>query len=305
MKDNMLTMNRIENDLHVPEVSIIIPIYKQWEFLPSLLNALGTQDFSLQKYGEVLLIDNDTDSDFLRPSLPSWIKLVPCHAPGSYAARNLGATLAKGKLLVFTDADCKPQSNWLSAMISAYKSQSGDNESILAGPVNIPLVDSASIWQKFDAVRGIPQANFIKRGYAATANLAVPRTIFDNLSGFDPQRFSGGDADFCRRARKLGYFLRLVPDAVVDHPARANFQDLALKARRIKGGQITSGRLINKIFWLFRSLFPPIRETIIYLRSEYDINTRFAAIAVRFLLWPVELHEVCRLIFRYSPPERR
>lgn len=305
MSKNMRLITTNEAMSDSPKVSVIIPIYKQWEFLPDLINALIAQDFQIEQNGEVLLIDNEPDTEFLRPRLPSWIKLISCYQPGSYAARNLGAMIAKGKLLVFTDADCKPRPNWLSTIFTSYEDQADKSNGLLAGPVVIPLQKTASIWQTFDAVRGIPQEKFISRGYAATANLAVPRTLFNKLSGFDTKRLSGGDAEFCRRARLLGYSLRLIPEAIVDHPARDNFYALAVKARRIKGGQIVSGSFINRTSWLVRSLFPPFRESLSYLRSNYDFRSRMVAVVVRFMLWGVELHEITRLLLRRTPPERR
>ena len=290
-------------DLSAPEISVIIPIYRQWESLPDLIAALAGQDFPLRSRVEVLLIDNDPADPTSRPALPDWIRLLPCSTPGSYAARNLGAGAARGRLLAFTDADCRPHPNWLSALYAAAKEK--EPRDLLAGPVTITVPQGASIWQIFDAVRGIPQANFVSRGYAATANLALPRALFEALGGFDARRLSGGDAEFCRRAGRQGYGLTLVPGAVVDHPARDSFTALAVKARRIKGGQVASGPLRRRIVWTLRSLVPPLREAGHYLRSDHALNHRLIAIGVRILLWGVELQEITRLLLIRNPPERR
>ena len=72
---------------------------------------------------------------------------------------------------------------------------------------------------RYELVRGIPQARYVARGYAATANLAVPADLFRRLGGFDAARRSGGDAGFFRRAGRAGHPVTLVPDAVVPTPA--------------------------------------------------------------------------------------
>ncbi|WP_101341188.1 glycosyltransferase family 2 protein [Cereibacter azotoformans] len=290
-------------DLPVPKISVIIPIYQQWDFLPDLIAALAAQEFPLRSWAEVLLIDNDPADPAPRPALPDWIRLLPCPTPGSYAARNMGAAMARGRLLVFTDADCRPHPGWLSALHAAAENR--DPGGLLAGLVTMPVPKGASVWQIFDAVRGIPQASFVSRGYAATANLAMSRTLFEILGGFDARRLSGGDAEFCRRAGRQGHTLTLVPGATVDHLARDSFTALALKARRIKGGQVASGPLRRRIFWTLRSLVPPLREAGHYLRSEHALRHRLIATGVRVLLWGVELHEITRLLLTRRPPERR
>src|SRR5690606_4863449 len=152
--------------------------------------------------------------------------------PGSYAARNLGAAAARGRLLAFTDADCRPAPGWLAAMAEAATRLPGR---LLAGPVRIVANEPPNAFEIYDRIRGIPQERYVRQGYATTANLAVPRPVFDALDGFDAARFSGGDADFCRRAGRAGHAVVLVPGAAVAHSARASWAELATKARRVKG----------------------------------------------------------------------
>ena len=127
----------------------------------------------------------------------------------------------------------------------------------------------ANAFAAYDLVRGIPQAAYVRRGYAATANLAVPATIFRALGGFDARRFSGGDAAFCRRAGAAGHAITLVPDAVVSHPCRTGWDEIATKARRTKGGQIRGGSLPRRVAWTLRTLSPPLRDTLAYLRAPF------------------------------------
>jgi GT2 family glycosyltransferase len=275
-----------------PAFSVVVPVYRQWDLVPALLDALAAQRGA--PGFELVLVNNGDEAP---PSLPGWARLVDGPAPGAYAARNAGAAAARGAWLAFTDADCQPTPGWLAALATA-----ADPAVLLAGPVRVTS-DAArpNAWEIYDIVRGIPQARYVARGYAATANLAVPAAVFRALGGFEPGRFSGGDADFCRRARSAGHPLRLVPGAAVVHPARSEWAALKRKARRIKGGQIAAGPLPRRLAWTLRSLAPPLRDATAYLTAAHPVRFRLTAIAVRLRLWAVELAETARLLVGKSP----
>ena len=284
-----------------PLLSVIVPVYRDGGRLSGVLQALAEQDAEF----ELIVVDNDPEgADALQalPDLPFPARLIGCMRPGSYAARNAGAAVARGTYLLFTDADCRPSRGWLAAMARALEAQPGI---LLAGPVLLEPGPDPSPWAIFDTVRGIPQAAFIRRGYAATANMACAHALFSWLGGFAEDRLSGGDAEFCRRARRQGVGLQLVPDAPVHHPARATRAELATKARRIKGGQVATGPRLRRVVWTLRSLVPPLREMAAYLRSPYPWRWRLVACQVRLKLWGVELTELIRLLVLRGQPERR
>ena len=302
-------------------VSVIVPVYRDGALLSGLLEALAAQVGQGPQAGqagqppafELIVVDNDPDNDLHGdshgpgllpplPPLPFAARVLPCATPGSYAARNAGAAVARGAHLAFTDADCRPAPDWLAAMATALKAHPG---AILAGPVVLDPGPAPTPWAIFDTVRGIPQAAFVRRGYGATANLALARGLFARLGGFDAARLSGGDAEFCRRAGRAGVPMRYVAAAAVHHPARASRAALETKARRIKGGQVASGPPLRRLLWTLRSLVPPVREMTAYALSPHPWRWKVTACRVRMRLWAVELAELTRLLILRRPPERR
>ena len=285
----------------LPHVSVIAPVYRQWDLVPLLLAALAAQTLRQDAF-EVLLVDNAPDEPHPALALPANARILPCPTPGSYAARNVGVAAARGALFVFTDADCRPEPGWLDALAAAAAAAPG---TLVAGPVRVEAVGPRpNSYEAYDAIRGIPQARYVRLGYAATANLAVPAEVFGEIGLFDAARLSGGDADFCRRARAAGRRIALADGAVVVHPARATWEALARKARRIKGGQIRGGGRSLRLGWLLRTLTPPLRATARFLRAQAPVRDRLAAIGVLYLLWGVELAETARLLLG-GAPERR
>lgn len=287
---------------HPPfKASIIVPVYRDWDGLCVLLEALRAQ---ARDDVELIVVDNDPEQQSPPDNLPNpgldW-HIIECATPGSYAARNAGAQLARSDFLIFTDADCRPAPGWL----EAYLEEAKPANALVAGPVTMQASPNPEKWEIFDTVRGLHQEVFIRHGYAMTANLAVPRAIFDKLAGFDARLLSGGDAEFCRRARRNGYDLLLEPKARVYHPARKSRNELVLKARRIKGGQVATGPVLRRIVWTLRSLVPPAREIWAYVSSDHPIRWKLIACRVRMVLWRVELYELVRLLLLRHPAERR
>jgi glycosyltransferase involved in cell wall biosynthesis len=277
-----------------------VPVHGQWDLVTGLLATLAAQSLPADRF-EVVIADNEAPDPPPPLRLPGHARLVPAPGPGSYAARNAGAAAARGGLLVFTDADCLPDPGWLAALAAAADAAPG---ALLAGPVRMLAPAAPNAFAIYDLVRGIPQARYAARGYAATANLAVPAAVFAALGGFDPARRSGGDAAFCRRAGAAGHSLRLVPEAAVAHPCRSDWAALAVKARRIKGGQLAAGPLSRRLAWILRTLCPPLTDTRVFLAAPHPWRHRLLAAAVRFRLWGVVIAETARLVLG-GAPERR
>lgn len=269
--------------------SVIVPIYNDWQKLPKLLECLDKQTLNRRDF-EVILVDNASEDYSPPESLLPNARIEFCTIPGSYAARNQGIVQASGEWLVFTDADCRPNAAWLESLMAA--ADRSDEKTLLAGSVKMVASNQPpSRWEIYDLVRGIPQEWYVKRGYAATANLAVPAPLMARLGGFDTRRLSGGDAELCRRAIGRGAVLQYVPNAVIEHPARVSRAELLAKLRRIKAGQVASGDWLRRL----RSFFPPVIEGWKLLNAvEWPLGYRLTAIAMQLSLWPVEMLEALR-----------
>lgn len=296
--------NEIDSQRATPlRFSVVVPVFEQWHLVPGLLECLEQQTFPKDRF-EIILVDNDS-TVFVQPAeLPENARIHRCGWPGSYATRNYGAAQARGEWLAFTDADCLPSPEWLAELDRIASAAHG--QLLLAGPVAMKASsEQPSPWEIYDVMKGVPQESYVSRGYAATANLAVPRSLFISLGGFDGSRFSGGDAEFCRRAGKVGVRLQLAKGARVDHRSRNTWQKLETKARRIKGGQLSAGSLRNRVVWSLRTLIPPVLGVWKFLGSrQHSARDRLTAILILFRVWIAQLAESGRLLMGH-PAERR
>ena len=130
---------------------------------------------------------------------------------GPGAARNIAAAAAGGDVLVFIDADCEPEPDWLARIVAAAR----DSE-LVQGKVLPPEGTQVHPFDRFIAVVS-------EYGLYQTANLAIRRDLFERLGGFEsivmPQRSKelGEDAWLGWRARRAGARNAFAADAVVRH----------------------------------------------------------------------------------------
>jgi hypothetical protein len=220
---------------HAPAVSVIIPARNASRTLPGTLAALARQTLSRESF-EVLVVDDRSSDDtaaLVRASGFARLVEMPRRG-GSYAARNLGLDHARGGVIAFTDADCRPAADWLAHGLADLRGQAAE---LLGGRIDLPLRPRPSVAELADVCWHLNQARFVQMGFAATANLFVRRAVFDRIGRFNERLASNGDRELCLRATAHGFRLAYSHGAVVVHPPRARARDAVRKGFRLGLGR--------------------------------------------------------------------
>lgn len=122
------------------KISVIIPVYNEEKYIKNCLLSFINQKI---KPDEVIIVDNNSQDNTLKiinrfkKRLP--LKITREKKRGIILARNKGFNLAKGDLIVRTDADTQQKENWL---YQIKKNFSQKNIDALTGPVvfyDLPL----------------------------------------------------------------------------------------------------------------------------------------------------------------------
>jgi glycosyltransferase involved in cell wall biosynthesis len=251
-------------------VGVVIPVYDDWPGLQRCLAALACQTYPRELLR--LRVVNNGSSDWpADPAFPLPVDVLHHRRPGSYGARNRAALGWAVDVLAFTDADCEPTPHWIEQGVRSLVA--ADERAVLsAGRIVLTAIcaQAPTAAEQLDQILGFDQERTVRRaGFGVTANLFVPQAVFAELGGFHAHTRSGGDRDFCQRARLIGVPVVYAPSAEIRHPAR-DWQSLLLKQRRIVGGRLAlaAGSPLGALQALFGSVRPVWSESWRVIRSS-------------------------------------
>lgn len=240
-----------------PMFSVVVPTYERHSQLDELMTDLAAQ---VERDFEVVVVDQSR-LPWVGARQHHGFHLTYCHTPvkGAVRARNTGASLAQGRILAFTDDDCRPSPDWL---LNARKYFSDDSTVGLEGLIRSDHLDDPD-W------RPVTNLGFEGVGFM-TANLMVRSGCLRWLGGFDLQfdhPHFREDTDFGWRLQRIGC-VPYAPDVEVFHPAQP-------RATERESLEVRS-RYFEKDA-LLCSKHPEAYEQLFYRESQFNTNPYFVA----------------------------
>ena len=214
-----------------PLFTVVIPTFNRPEKLAKCLGSLAEQTLPPSKFDVIIIDDSgrqgEVDDRVLRDRGIS-SKICRQHHSGPAAARNLGASAARGRYLAFTDDDCCPAPDWLETLLGRFET-TGD-ASLIGGRVVNALSDdlyAAASQLLVDYMYAYFNVDADRAMLLTSNNFCVPRALFLDVGGFDTAFSDAGgeDRELCLRLARAGRRLVYATEAVVFH-----FHDMTLQS---------------------------------------------------------------------------
>lgn len=204
------------NFIKASSISIVIPTFnggsRIGNCLNALLNQVGRRDV------EILVVDDGSTDDTARVvgSFPE-VRLFSQGNAGPATARNRGAIEARGAIILFTDDDCVPMPDWLSAMLAPFKDSAvvaakgtyrTRQKRLTARFVQIEYED------RYRLMAGLDSIDFVD-----TYSAAFRRDRFLKMSGYDDSFpvACAEDIELSYRMSARGWKMKFAPAAIVYH----------------------------------------------------------------------------------------
>lgn len=203
------------------KVSVVIPAYNAEKTLGLCLEAFDRQTYPRDLFQVIVVDDGSTDltGDVAR-QFP--VRSLYQKNQGPATARNHGAAVGDGDILLFTDSDCVPTDNWIEEMVApfqkkeimavkgAYRSRQPE---IVARFVQIEFEE------RFDLLEKAGKTDMVD-----TYSAGYRYHIFRELGGFDT-RFpvaNNEDTELSYRLAAMGLQMIFNPQAIVYHLGHPN-----------------------------------------------------------------------------------
>jgi len=203
----------------LPRVSVVVACYNGERTLKVCLDAVSSLNYP--DYEVILVDDGSTDgTGQVASAFPAVRRLHQAHH-GLSVARNTGVAAASGEIVAFTDADCRPDPDWLYYLVQELLP---DRVAAAGGPNYLPDDDSRVAAAVMASPGGPTQVMLTDREaeHIPGCNLAVWRWALREVEGFDPVfERAGDDVDLCWRLLQRGWMIRFTAAGFVWHYHRS------------------------------------------------------------------------------------
>jgi glycosyltransferase involved in cell wall biosynthesis len=248
-----------------PRVSVIIATRDRPTKLAETVMRLTSQQASGLPF-EVLVVDDGSTPPVGSEAVPGVepVRLVRLAGVGRSGARNAGAGVALGAILIFIDDDITASTDFVEQHSRAHREW---GHALITGAIKLPNSALRTPFGRFRQAledEGLPRHRgpAPAQNFCAAGNMSIPREDFLALGGFDTGMSSAEDQDLALRHVARGGVVAYLPEAVGIH--RDEALDLRSYCERAEWG------MQNTVAFLLK--YPDLPENIARVRVNGPIN---------------------------------
>jgi len=179
-------------------ISFIVPAYNEELELSPTLAAIQAATSGLSQPFESIVVDDASTDATPEIAEQAGARVVSIHRRQIAAARNAGASAARGEYLFFVDADTRINPTHITEGIAVLEA------GYTGGSARVQMDGFVPLWGRV-FLRAFSVLYF-GLNLGAGAFLFTTRRNFEAIGGFDEQHFAGEEVYFSLALRKLGRF---------------------------------------------------------------------------------------------------
>jgi len=180
-----------------PKISIIIPTYNEEKYIDTTLLHIKKQ-----KPYEIIVADSYSKDKTAKIAKSFGAKIIYVKRKNAATGRNAGAKISKGNILLFLDADTIVFDNLLKIIKRDFR-----NKNIVGWTCPVYAfsnkIKDHIIYQAFD--KFVEMSINTGRPHIAGVCIAIRKSVFDKIGGFNENINILEDIDLSRRLKNCGY----------------------------------------------------------------------------------------------------
>ncbi len=256
--------NSRKNDGKKYSYSVIISCKNEEKNLIRLLNSLQNINYPKSKFEVIIADDFSSDNSWnilqnyqMENLFPVKVKEKNTDYPGKLNGLKTATSIAKNEILIFTDADCEVDKDWL----NSYNRYFADEIAMIVG--YSPEINKNSYRNFIHKISALIFSSTIGLGFPFSCvgrNFALKREIFNKIGGYEKIKGikSGDDKMMLNLVKKSGYKIGYNPESPVKtFPVESKKYRQQQKRRYGKFNQSTlEYKILSALIFLFYIYLP-------------------------------------------------
>jgi glycosyltransferase involved in cell wall biosynthesis len=319
--DRHRCLEALEPAAPAPLVTVVIPTHNRAGQLRTCLDSMLRLTYPAV---EVVVVDNAPSDSSTRDMVKNEfgfdprIRYLHVSRAGASRARNIGARLAHGEFVAFTDDDAVVDPLWVSGLIAGFRA---DPRVRCVTGLTLPASLETPAEQAFEVFGGMglgfePRIYDLQEnrgdtllypytaGFGASNNVAFRRQEFFALGGFDvtlgpaTPAFGAEDLDLLLAVILAGYRIAYQPSACVRHKHRENFSELYWQVFTYSAGMTA---LLTKLFLSDRRIAADLARRVPKLLPAAFLRSHRSGEEAGVGRYPPRIRWLERLGYLYGP----
>jgi glycosyltransferase involved in cell wall biosynthesis len=200
--------------------SLIVPAYNEESLLPATLRALRREMEGMDGAGEIIVVDNNSTDRTPAIAAEAGARVVSEPVNQISRARNAGARVARGRYLIFVDADTVPSNGLLRQALHNLQ-----NQGCCGGGALVSFEGAEPGFGRRLAELIVKVTHGM--GVAGACFIYCSREAFEAIGGFSEQVYAGEEIWISRALRKWGKPRGQKFEIIYTHPAVTSGRKLA------------------------------------------------------------------------------